>query len=25
LQVALPKLLYGEGNIAARCAAMNHQ
>lgn len=25
LQMTLPKLLYGEGNIAARRAAMNHQ
>ena len=25
LQVTLSKLLYGEGNIAARRAAMNHQ
>ena len=25
LQMTLSKLLYGEGNIAARCAAMNHQ
>ena len=25
LQVTLPKLFYGERNIAARCAAMNHQ
>ena len=25
LQMTLAKLLYGEGNIAARCAAMNHQ
>ena len=25
LQVTVSKLLYGEGNIAARCAAMNHQ
>lgn len=25
LQMTLSKLFYGEGNIAARCAAMNHQ
>ena len=25
LQMTLSKLLYSEGNIAARCAAMNHQ
>ena len=25
LQMTLAKLFYGEGNIAARCAAMNHQ